>query len=118
MQILQLESAPQLQQGLQALAAQYTALGEAVQQQLGAVQAGLASGFGGISTQLPQGPSWQAIAATLQSQGELSRPGSWACVLPPLQLRAEALRCAMLAESRQHHMQHHATAKDICSMAQ
>ena len=70
-QIFQLESAPQLQQGLHALAAQYSALGQQVQQQVDALASGLARGFGGISSQLPQGPSWQAIAATLQSQGEI-----------------------------------------------
>ena len=71
MQILQLESAPQLQQGLHALAAQYNALLQQAQQQVDALASGLASGFGGISSQLPQGPSWQAIAATLQSQGAI-----------------------------------------------
>ena len=75
LQILQLESAPQLQQGLQALAAQYSALGQQVQHQADALASGLASGFGGISSQLPQGPSWQAIAASLQSQG--GTDGGW-----------------------------------------
>ena len=85
-EVLQLESAPQLQQSAQALSAQLDRTLGPLQQQLGDLRSSAGFSLSALSSQLPQlppAPHWQGGVPTLQSLG--------VCLLP---VQGAAYRCA------------------------